>query len=138
MKHTPLSIDDIKPTKATLSLSSGYELTLEPWSLYIREWAITKYGASGLDQAFKTQSVKELSAIAYKMLEPASRKKFETLKDFRKAVLSPRDMLNLMTAVIKTIGLSEPQMEEIADAIESQEKKDLAPAADLLPSKTGA
>jgi hypothetical protein len=91
------------------------KLTLCRWSLRVRSWAITHYGAERLAEIFKTQNLIAMGEISYYMLK--EKELFPTLDAFLDAVCTPKDHLNMVAAMLGTLGIAEPKIEEIREAM---------------------
>lgn len=122
MKKNILTIDDFSPRESTFVLTSAPDapITLTPFSLRVRSWAMATFGADKLKDIFEKQKIEEIAKIAFFMLKDKTR--FKSFDDFQEAILTPRDHLALITAVLGSVGISEPKLEEIRKAIEP--KKD--------------
>lgn len=106
---------DLVPREAEFELSSkpGVKYKLEPWSLYWRTWATDKYGAERLGLIFKEQRIVEIGEMAYAML--IDKTDFPTIVDFQKAVVSMKDQYVLITSILTTVGMGEPELEKIKE-----------------------
>ena len=108
-----LKIEDLVPQKAFIKLSTGKEIELAPWSLRVRFWALDKYGAEKLQDILQTQSLKEITEIVFFMLTQESKKLFSSFDDFCDHVVTTQDILSLTMALLQTIGISEPMVDEL-------------------------
>lgn len=115
MKSTPLSLDDLVPQETTFKLSTmpDKELGLRRWSLRARKWAIEKYGAAELQRIFQEKQVEKIAALAYFLLRDEDQKLFKTEDDFLDAISTINDQIELIKAILRTIGIGEPQIEKI-------------------------
>lgn len=115
MKSTPLNLDDLVPQETAFKLSTlpGREIHLRRWSLRARKWAVDKYGAEELQQIFNNRQVEKIAALAYFLLRDDDQKSFPTEDDFLDAVATIPDQIELIKAVLRTIGIGEPQIEKI-------------------------
>lgn len=125
-----LKLEDLVPQKAAFKLSTlDNEITLRPWSLRVRFWALEKYGQERLQEILQTQSLKELCDIVFYMLSDEDKKRFKSFDDFLDSVQTTQDILNLSMALLGTIGLSEPVIEQIRKEMHANEvPKTTAPA----------
>ena len=122
MKTLPLTLDDLNPKEATFELSTvPQKLTLCRWSLRVRAWAIGHYGGERLAEIFKSQNLIEMGAISYYMLK--ENELFPTLDSFLDAICTPRDHLNMITAMLGTLGIAEPKIEEIREVMNAPKPK---------------
>lgn len=123
-----LKIEDLIPHEATLKLSTiETPLILRPWSLRVRIWALGQYTDKGLEKILREQSPKELSEIAFFMLKDESKKHFKDLEHFQDSILSPKDILALSLAVLGTIGMSEPIIEQLVEKQNALNKTPITP-----------
>lgn len=127
MKTLPLNLADLSPQEATLELASlpGTKLTLCKWSLRVRVWAITKYGENGLKEILSKQMISEIADLAYFMLK--EKNLFADQDAFLDAVCSVQDQINVIKALLKTIGIGEPEIEKIGATL-PQAQAPTAPA----------
>lgn len=112
MKTKPLLLEDLVPVEAEFKLS-GFDqtLTLSKWSLRVRAWAFEKYGAENLQKFFENKDILKISEIAFFLLKDKSQ--IKTLEQFQDLIVTIEDQVNLLKAVIKTIGVGEPQIDQL-------------------------
>ncbi len=129
-----MTLDDLNPQDTTLFLSTmpGIPIILERWSLYIRSWAMKRFTAQGLELILREQRVEEISELAFFMMKDKSI--FKTHDDFMRAVVTIQDQLAVVTAMLGTIGIGEPKLEEIRTAMKKKEAESTAPKP-LAPSQ---
>lgn len=125
-----LNFEDLVPQKASFKLSTlEREITLKPWSLRVRFWALDKYGQERLQEILQKQSLKELCEIVFFMMSDEDKSRFKSFDDFLDSVQTTQDILNLSMALLGTIGLSEPIIEEMRKELKQNEvPKTPAPA----------
>lgn len=124
----PLQLTDLVPQNATFTLSTmpddkdapRTEIHTRRWSILIRKWAIEKFGAKVVQNAFNTLEINIISEIAYKMLSDESRKLFKDADDFLDKIVTVQDQLSLMTAISKNFGIGEPEMKKFMDAFKKE------------------
>lgn len=129
-----LSINDFIPKLAKLKLSTiDNELTLKPWSLRVKAWAVAKYGAGELNKIMKEMDTIKISEIAYFMLDDESKKNFKNEDAFFEAIQGTLDELAVHKAVLETMGIGELELEELSklvvEAVELPDPKG-APSSD--------
>lgn len=120
MQNTPFNLMDIVPQEASFSVSGlpGKTLTLCKWSLRIRSWATTKYGDNGLQEIFAKQKIQEIAHMAWFMLK--EKELFPKGEDdFLDAISSMQDQVNVIKALLRTVGIGEPEIEKIQASIEA-------------------
>ena len=117
----PLNLADLSPQEATLELSTcpGKPLTLCRWSLRIRTWAQTKYGSEGLKNIFEKHQIVEIADMVYFMVKDKTA--YPTLDSFLDAVVTTQDQINMIMAMLKTIGMGEPEIKQVADSMKIKE-----------------
>jgi hypothetical protein len=123
----PLQLTDLVPQNATFSLSEvlGADakpapLTLRRWSLRTREHAVKKYTARGLKLAFEKLEIGTLADLAFFMLDDESKKHFADVDAFLDKVVTMTDQIELIKAMAKTVGVGEPELKKISDALNPQ------------------
>ena len=140
MNILPLSLNDLNPTEAVFTLSTmpGTPLTLRPWSLYVRAWAQNKYTNAGLQTIFSKQMMVEIAEIAFFLLRDKS--PFKDENDFLDKVLTIQDQINLIKAVLQTVGIGEPEIEKISQSLpkKGEDVDPKTPSPGPKKSKTGA
>lgn len=133
-----LKFDDLVPQSATFKLSTLEKpIVLKPWSLKVRFWALGKYGHERLQTILQTQSLFELCEITYFMMADESKALFKDFDEYTEKVVSTADILALVTALLNTIGISEPMIDEIRKELHEREApKPQAPAKPKNKKKT--
>lgn len=117
MEQFPLNLADLKPQGAAFKLSPYPEQTFNlcPWSLRIRAWAQLKYGPAGLQEIFAKQQIVEIGEMAYFMLK--EKEFFKTQDAFLDGVQTVQDQINLMKALLQTIGFGEPEIAQLEKSL---------------------
>ena len=117
MDNMPLSLFELSPQEATFSLSgeNGKTFTLCRWSLRVRAWASSKYTNEGLKQIFTEQKITEIAEMAFFMLK--EKDQFKTQDDFFDAIVTIQDQINIIMALLKSIGIGEPEIQKINDSL---------------------
>ncbi len=142
----PLNLHDLVPKKVTFHLSTMPEdqtqtrtnLTLCRWSLRVRAWATEKYTSAGIQDIFVKQEIGAIADIAWFMLEEKAL--FPKGKeDFLDSVASIQDQINIMKALLGSLGIGEPEIEKINAKLPQPESADSTAPKKKAPSKkTGA
>lgn len=115
---TELTIDDICPKEATLLLEAlpRQPLTLGKFTLKDRIWVNQEWPGGGIEKVFSEVQVEPLARITWRLLK--NKDIFEDDFDkFCEAVVSQKDLYNMIKAVTTTIGISEPLIEKLAESI---------------------
>lgn len=122
MNTMPINIMDLKPVDAKFRLSTvEKELTIGRWSLRVRNWAIERFGHEEIKKIFEQQKISEIAEIAFFMLRekdlfPDS-EEMSGHDKFLDAIVSPQDTLNVIKAVIGAVGIGEPELKKIGEAL---------------------
>jgi hypothetical protein len=119
MEELPFNLMDLAPKETTFTVSGcDKPLTLCKWSLRVRQWAKDKYGAEKLKAIFEMQDIDEIADIAWFMLKDDCKDIFKGDKaNFLDAISSMRDNLSLIKALLAAIGIGEPEIEQINQAL---------------------
>lgn len=120
MKQTLLNLMDLAPKEATFDLSGaeGGPITLCRWSLRVRAWALERFGSpQALQSVFSDQKINDIADLAFFMLKDKAR--FTSKDAFLDAVVTVQDQLNLIKALLYTIGIGEPEIEKLNQAAEA-------------------
>lgn len=124
MEKLPIAIHELKPVEATFVLE-GLEkpLTLCRWSLRIRAWANAKYTPKGLEKMFLEQDIEKIADMAWFMLK--EKEVFNNEMDkFLDAISSVRDQVNLIKAMLLTLGIGEPEIKQISEKFPEEKSID--------------
>ncbi len=133
-----LSILDLTPQSVEFNLSTVKEtLVLKPWSLRVKAWAVEKYGAGNLKSIIEKMQTVQIGEITFFMLTDESKAIFKTVDNYFDSIQSTRDELAVHKALLKSMGIGEPEIEELAnlvvEAAELPDPKTLAPSDNPLP-----
>lgn len=134
----PLNLADLSPQEAVFNLSTspGQPLTLCRWSLRIRTWAQTKYGSEGLKNIFEKHQLVEIADMVYFMLKDKTA--YPTLDSFLDAVVTTQDQVNIIKALLQTIGFGEPEIEQVSKAMKVDQPAPKAQAPTPRKKRIGA
>ena len=112
-----LTLDDLCPLEADFELSThpGTKFTLKRFSLRAQLWMQNEFGAENIEGIFKNQRLPELSKVAFFLLKDKT--VIKTLEDLQESVVTNKDRIALMAALLRTIGVSQPVMEAIAKEV---------------------
>lgn len=145
LKNIPLNLHDLSPQEARLTLSGGpnalpITMTLCRWTLRVRAWAIEKYSHKGLQQIFEKQMITEIADLAFFMLK--EKELFASKDEFMDAVVTTQDQINLIKALLHTVGIGEPEIDKLGKAFPEEKKEGPpspnVPSPNLRKKKTGA
>jgi hypothetical protein len=120
MKKIGLKMDDLAPQRAMFHLSTlpGIDLTLKVFSLRERIYVNRRWPNGEVEKVFSEVQIEGISEICYLLLEDASKIRFKDYNDFCEHVVDQdKDVLAIVKAVLQTIGIGEPQLEKISEAI---------------------
>jgi hypothetical protein len=123
LKDLPFDLMDLDPKEITFTIGNR-ELTLCKWSLRVRAWAIKRFTSEGIDKMFRTHDLQNIAELAYFMLKDEHKKEFPTLDSFLDIVSSVRDQLNLIKALVATLGIGEGELKKIDESMGSKEKSE--------------
>ncbi len=141
MKSFPLDLNDLSPKEATFALSErpGQTLTLCRWSLRVRAWAQSKYTDRGLQEIFTKQHIVQIGEMAWFMLKEKESFKDSTglpsLDAFMDCVCTTQDQINLIKALLGTVGIGEPEIEKINQSLPKEGPPSPNPESPSLPKK---
>ncbi len=142
MSFIPLKIQDLVPKETTFQLSTapGVTFTLCRWSLRVRAWALTKYTSEELKEIFENKNILHIADLAFFMLK--EKELFNNDKDlFLDAVTTISDQVSLMGALLGAVGIGEPEVKKLSDALNGKEEFNLpkpeTPAEPQTPAPTG-
>lgn len=139
--YLPLDLDSLVPTEATFQISGHpNELQLKKWTLKVKQSAISFYGEQELGKIFTSQNVVKMSEIVYKfMLKAEFKAQFEKIAEEKKgdpdaeiengfdafltAIVSPKDQAAVVKALVATIGIGEPELKIIEQALKDPVNK---------------
>lgn len=129
---TKLDLNDLKPAEATLALSEypARIFTLKKFSLNAQIWVNERFGdPQAIQGIFKNLRIGEISEIVYFLLK--EKDAFKSLDEFREAIVSPKDKVEMVNALLRTIGISQPIVDKLkkeADAGNEQSPSQLTGA----------
>lgn len=140
-KKFPIDINTLNPVSAKFKLDAfeGEKFTLEPFSMYVRSWALKRWSAAELKKILEEARSLEMAEIAYFMLDDAGKARFPEMENFFKVVRSPRDQLDVINAVFLSVGVAEPDLKEIAAVlkkVEDERKENAVDPKTKAPKKS--
>jgi hypothetical protein len=117
-KRYMINLDDLKPAEATFVLSEfpGKTFTLKKFSLAARIWVNQRFGKDNIPKIFERQSLSEISEIVFYLLKDKAT--IPTLEDFQENIVTQKDNVAVMQALLTTIGISEPVIENLKKSID--------------------
>lgn len=129
-------IHDLVPEDASFSLHIFPDkfLWFSAFSLKYQMWAKDKYGVR-IKAIFAEEQIKEICEIAWKLLKSETdfyikpdtnvitKEAFRDFDHFIDSVRSTKDKIQMITALLKTIGFSQPVLEKAAEKIKSSEEE---------------
>lgn len=122
MDPVPFDLFDLVPTEATFELSErpGQVYTLCKWSLRVRTWAEQKYSSAGLKTIFETQQLPQIADMAFFMLKEKAA--FKTKDDFLDAIVTIKDQITVIKALLTSVGIGEPEIKKITEDLNNHAK----------------
>lgn len=135
-KVVKLNLEQLVPQAVEFELSSvkDKKLTLNAYTLRAQIWATKTFGGNEkLEYIMSKWPVDEMSQIAWFLLKEKDQFKNDYV-NFLDGVITHKDRTNMVEAVLGSIGLSMPVLEDLAKQLEAQE-----PGNDVSPEVlTGA
>lgn len=126
----PLQLTDLVPQNATFFLKEIVDedgpiaLGLRRWSLLVRKWVIDKYTAKGVRMAFERLEISVIADVTYYLLDERSKLLFKNQDDFLDKIVTVQDQINIISAVVKTMGIGEVELKKFSDAMADKNKKE--------------
>lgn len=120
MNKFPINLEDLVPreTEFELSTQPGQKIKLCRWSLRVRSWAVNKYTSQGLKLIFEEQKIDEIAELTWFMLKDDDKKLFPGgLNDFLDNVVTIKDQIAIITALLGAVGIGEPEIKKITAAV---------------------
>jgi hypothetical protein len=117
MKSMPLNLQDLTPKETTFVLSDfpNEKFTLCRFTLRVRAWVLERYTSKELQGIFEDQKINDIALISYFMLK--EKEKFPTLDSFLDAIVTIQDQISVMKALLGSIGIGEPEIQQINKSI---------------------
>lgn len=122
-----LTLDDLQPTESTFSLSHlpGKVFTLKKFSLASRIWAKQRFG-DGLKDIFQDKKIAEICELAFFLMKDKTG--FADFNAFAESVVTVADQIEIMRAMLATVGISQPVIEKLVNEAEAEVKKAMLPS----------
>lgn len=113
----PLNLQDLTPKETTFVLSDfpNEKFTLCRFTLRVRAWVLERYTSKELQGIFEDQKINDIALISYFMLK--EKEKFPTLDSFLDAIVTIQDQISVMKALLGSIGIGEPEIQQINKSI---------------------
>lgn len=110
-----LDLNDLCPETAKFQTSArpGESFTLNKVTLRTQVWLQKRFGKENIQGIFENQSIPDIAEIAYFLLQ--EKDKIKTLDEFLDLIVTHQDRINLLQAMLTTIGLSQPVIDKIAE-----------------------
>lgn len=110
-----LDLNDLKPEESTFELSGfpGKVLTLKKFSLNAQIWCHEKFGKDAIKGIFENQRLPEISELVFYLLK--EKEVVSSLDVLREAVYTAKDREALLMSLLKTIGISQPVIQKLAN-----------------------
>jgi hypothetical protein len=109
-----LNLEDLQPQEAEFELSAykGVKFTLRPFSLRSRIWLGKRFTQDQIKGIFEEQRMEEISELVFFQLKDKS--VLKSVEDLQDAVQTQSDRIAMMQAMLTTIGISQPVIEQLA------------------------
>lgn len=133
-KIIKLNLDDLIPQDVQIELSTmpGTKLTLGAFTLRVQLWATKTFGGrDGLERLIGEQPAEELAQLSWHVLKEKDlfKNNYDTFLD---KVVTFKDRTAIKDGILKSIGLSQPVLENIEKQIKAQEAGNVE-----APAQTG-
>lgn len=144
MKNIPLKLNDLIPKEAKFRLSDfpDKEFSLCRWSLRVKGWVLEKYTSDEVNEIFSQQKINEIAVIAYFMLKEKDQflndKGEQSIDSFMESIVTVQDQVNVIKALLTTVGIGEPEIEKINDSISKDSQEIKSPNVKSPKKKIGA
>jgi len=134
-KIAKLDLSKLTPQESKFKLSSfpDKEFHLCPHTLRVQAWAFGRFGRETMEKMIANRSIIELAELGFFQLKEKAQ--FKTLDAFMDAVVTYPDRDALATAVLESIGLSQPVLEDLNRQIEAQQSEQVG--NEESPAPTG-
>lgn len=111
-----LDLNDLRPAESSLTLSEkpGKTYTLKKISLATQIWIRNRFGTEKIQGIFENQSLPEISEIAHHLIKDKT--DFPTVESLQEAIVTQQDRINLLTAMMQTVGISQPILAKLTEA----------------------
>jgi hypothetical protein len=109
-----LDLNDLQPkeSKIVLSEKPGKTYTLKKFSLAAQIWLRDTYGPDKIKDIFENQRLGEIAEIAFYLMKDKS--EFKTPIEFMECIVTQQDRINLIEALLETIGISQPIIDQLS------------------------
>lgn len=118
-----LKLEDLAPKEAFFKLEALPDsvLTLKKFTLNDRIFLNQRWpDPAEVNKIFSELKLGEISEIAFRLLK--EKHLFKDLEAFRESIVTIADIQNLISATLETIGISEPIMNQMAEALNQGKK----------------
>lgn len=109
-----LDLNDLQPAEAPFSLSNGKTYTLKKFTLATQIWLQRKFGQENIQGIFTELKIPEISEIVFYLLK--DKQDFKTVEDLQENIVTQKDRVELIQALLTTIGLSQPVLEKLNES----------------------
>lgn len=124
-KIQKIDLMSLSPKEATLTLD-GKTVTLCRFSLRVRTWALEKYGGpKGFQDIFEGKKMAAIAELGFYMLK--EKDVFPTQDDFFDAINTTKDQIDLIKALLTSIGIGEPEIKKLDDQLAAELKEKIDP-----------
>lgn len=119
-----LNLEDLQPVEASLVLSEkpGKTYTLKKFSLSARIWIRKEFPEDKIKEIFENRSIPEIAKIAHYLLKDKS--DFQTFEDFTDAVVTTKDQVALVRALLSVIGIDDEMIKSLSEDKAAKDKSD--------------
>lgn len=120
-----LDLNDLCPEEATFSLSEkpGKTYTMKKFSLREQIWVRNRFGSPEVvKKIFETQDLGGIAEIAHHLIKDKT--DFPEFLDFAECIVKQVDKVAVQKALLTTIGISQPVLDELYKKEEEKKKEE--------------
>lgn len=131
-----ITLEELVPAESKLVLSKrpNTNYTLCEYSLRVKMWAKKRFGTQ-LKAMFDERDIESIAELVFFMLKSKAdfnrdggsgdpnqgyKDDFADLDDFFRNIVTIQDQYNIMTAVLETIGISQPILDDLKKDVENE------------------
>ena len=118
-----IKYEDIRPSESPFKLQNFPDKTfsLRPVSLLDRIWLNENFGQEEIKRIFLQQDFKGIGTIAYQLLK--DKEEFPDLNSFFSQIIGPADLLAIITALMKSVGVDNALMKKMGATVDEKKPK---------------
>ena len=112
MKNNGLKFEDLIPQESTFTLSEkqGKVYILKKFTLADQIWAKREFG-DRLQAILETVDLEGIAKLVFHLLK--NKEEFKDELSFMEVIVTPQDKINILKALLATIGVSQPILDKL-------------------------